>query len=137
MAHLRHWRPLVCCFLAQSISWASSNEPKTPKQTDYQGMDLNHQYQKDRSFKGLNDSFTAICDGILATSAKNQKLTPKEDRLISNFVHQNELFKQNGFDQAWLAKTRVNFNLLAKNENNRIAPSLMIKIEALFKEQNP
>lgn len=75
-----------------------------------------------------------ISDRILTWSGKNWSLNPQENRMIEEYVRQNKLFSEPGFDKAWLEKTRIMFDRILNEEQNMIAPAIYQKFEDLYNE---
>ncbi|RPH75605.1 hypothetical protein EHM76_01270 [bacterium] len=118
---------------AFGIFWGCSTPPKLETK-QIKKIELPNLYQKDRTEQALNADITSILDGILASSKDNVQLTEKESVLLEEYVHQNKLFEQEGFDRKWLDQIRANLKELEKREKNRIAPVLAQKLEDLYSE---
>lgn len=89
-------------------------------------------YKKDRSFQALDASVSAILDGILTSSKNDTHLSKMQSKLLEEYVGQNKLFCQKGFDEQWMSQLKNNLDLLEKNEKNRIAPVVKKKMQSLF-----
>lgn len=116
----------------------TDNHNKTPSTTaleEYQDDNFPNLYEKDRSFQALETGVSAILDGILISSSDDAHLSKKKSKLLEEYVHQNRLFCQKGFDQKWMNQLKKNLALLEKTENNRIATAVNKKMQTLFYER--
>lgn len=62
-------------------------------------------------------------------------LGKKQSKLLEEYVRQNQLFCQKGFDQEWMNQLKQNLDRLEKTENNRIASAVNKKMQTLFAER--
>jgi hypothetical protein len=88
--------------------------------------------EKYLSFQALDASVSAILDGILTSSKNDTHLSKKQSKLLEEYVGQNKLFCQKGFDEQWMSQLKNNLDLLEKTEQNRIAPVVKKKMQSLF-----
>ncbi len=98
----------------------------------YKNVDFSNLYEKDRSFVALDIGITAVIDGILNTSKNATHLTKKQSKLLSEYVGQNKLFCQKGFDKKWMSRLTENLKLFEKTEKSSIAPLVDKKMQVLF-----
>lgn len=110
-------------------------KPESREDREFKGTNFSKLYQKDRSYEALNNDLTAICDRILNFSSKNWSLNENENKVLEEYVRQNKLFEQKGFDKAWLDHTKVMFDRILNEEQNMIAPAIYQKLEDLYAEQ--
>ncbi|ADG25932.1 hypothetical protein OQJ16_13365 [Legionella pneumophila] len=102
---------------------------------EYHEVNFSNLYEKNRSFPALETGIYAILDGILISSSQNTHLGKKQSKLLEEYVRQNQLFCQKGFDQDWMNQLKQNLDRLEKTENNRIASAVNKKMQTLFAEQ--
>lgn len=98
---------------------------------EYKDVNFSNLYEKDRAFPALETSTHVILDGVLSSSSKTH-LSKKQSKLLGEYVRQNKLFCQKGFDQKWMNQLKSNLALLEKTENNRIASAVNKKMQSLF-----
>ncbi|MCL9684898.1 hypothetical protein [Legionella maioricensis] len=99
---------------------------------EYKNVDFSNLWEKDRSFQALERGISAILDGILSSSTNERHLSKKQAKLLEEYVRQNRLFCQKGFDHLWMRQLKRNLDLLEKTENNRIAFTVSKKMQELF-----
>ncbi|HAT6347457.1 TPA: hypothetical protein JBK46_12720 [Legionella pneumophila] len=102
---------------------------------EYHDINFSNLYEKNRSFPALETGIYAILDGILISSSQDTHLGKKQSKLLEEYVRQNRLFCQKGFDQEWMNQLKQNLDRLEKTENNRIASAVNKKMQALFAER--
>lgn len=113
----------------------SHPKPLSREDREFKGTNFYKMYQKERTYEALNNDLTALCDRILNFSSKNWVLNANENKALEEFVRQNKLFEQQGFDQAWLDHSKVMFDRILTEEQNMIAPAIYQKLEDLYFEQ--
>ncbi|HAT8178690.1 TPA: hypothetical protein JA361_04270 [Legionella pneumophila] len=101
----------------------------------YHEINFSNLYEKNRSFQALETGIHAILDGILISSNQDTQLSKKQSKLLEEYVRQNRLFCQKGFDQEWMNQLKRNLDSLEKTENNRIASAVNKKMQTLFSER--
>ena len=87
----------------------------------------------DIKFEKLDEMFTAILDGILTSSSKNNQLTDQQNQTLDTFLRLFKFFERPNFDlkeQERFLKTLMD---LYKKENNLIALALYNKFSPVFK----
>lgn len=128
---------IVIVLVLFNFGCMAENHDKTATSTElveYKDVNFSNLYEKDRSFQALESGISAILDGILSSSKNDMHLSKKQSKLLEEYVRQNKLFCQKGFDQKWLNQLKENLDLLEKNEKNRIVPAVNTKMQALFSE---
>lgn len=116
----------------------TENQDKTSPATkldEYKDVNFSNLYEKDRSFQALETGIIIIIDGILTSSKDDTHLSEKKSKLLEEYVRQNRLFCQTGFDQKWMSQLKENLDLVEKTENNLIASTVNKKMQRLFSER--
>lgn len=135
----RHFIIIIVLVIFQfgCISLAENHNKISPTTTheEYHEVNFSNLYEKNRSFPSLETGIHTILDGILISSSQDTHLGKKQAKLLEEYVRQNRLFCQKGFDQEWMNQLKRNLKRLEKTENNRIASAVNKKMQTLFAEQ--